>query len=156
MNINATLLAQSVVFLALVWFTMKFIWPLVIEAIDKRNKEIADGLEAAARGRSELDLAQERIEKLVADARRQASEIIDQANARAARIVEEGREEGEQERLRLVATAHSDIQREVTQARDELRDNVASIAIAGAEKILQREIDARAHGEMLQRFANQI
>ena len=156
MNINATLLAQSVVFLALVWFTMKFIWPLVIEAIDKRNKEIADGLEAAARGRSELDLAQEQIEKLVADARRQASEIIDQANARAARIVEEGREEGEQERLRLVATAHSDIQREVTQARDELRDNVASIAIAGAEKILQREIDARAHGEMLQRFANQI
>ncbi len=156
MNINATLLAQSVVFLALAWFTMKFIWPLVIEAIDKRNKEIADGLEAAARGRSELDLAQERIEKLVADARRQASEIIDQANARAARIVEEGREEGEQERLRLVATAHSDIQREVTQARDELRDNVASIAIAGAEKILQREIDARAHGDMLQRFANQI
>ena len=156
MNINATLIAQGLVFLALVWFTMKFIWPLVIEAIDKRNKEIADGLEAAARGRSELDLAQERIEKLVADARRQASEIIDQANGRAARIVEEGREEGEQERLRLVATAHSDIQREVTQARDELRDNVASIAIAGAEKILQREIDARAHGDMLQRFANQI
>ena len=156
MNINATLIAQGLVFLALVWFTMRFIWPKVIEAIDKRNKEIADGLEAAARGRSELDLAQERIEKLVADARRQASEIIDQANGRAARIVEEGREEGEQERLRLVATAHSDIQREVTQARDELRDNVASIAIAGAEKILQREIDARAHGDMLQRFANQI
>ena len=156
MNINATLLAQSVVFLALVWFTMKFIWPLVIEAIDKRNKEIADGLEAAARGRSELDLAQERIDKLVADARRQASEIIDQANGRAARIIDEGREEGEQERLRLVATAHSDIQREVTQARDELRDQVASMAIAGAEKILQREIDARAHGDMLQRFANQI
>jgi F-type H+-transporting ATPase subunit b len=156
MNINATLLAQSVVFLTLVWFTMRFIWPLVIEAIDKRNKEIADGLEAAARGRSELDLAQERIEKLVADARRQASEIIDQANGRAARIVDEGREEGEQERLRLVATAHSDIQREVTQARDELRDQVASMAIAGAEKILQREIDARAHGDMLQRFANQI
>ena len=156
MNINATLLAQSVVFLALVWFTMKFIWPLVIEAIDKRNKEIADGLEAAARGRSELDLAQERIEKLVADARRQASEIIDQANGRAARIVEEGREEGEQERLRLVATAHSDIQREVTQARDELRDQVGAMAIAGAEKILQREIDAHAHGDMLQRFANQI
>ena len=156
MNINATLLAQSVVFLALVWFTMRFIWPLVIEAIDKRNKEIADGLEAAARGRSELDLAQERVEKLVADARRQASEIIDQANGRAARIVDEGREEGEQERLRLVATAHSDIQREVTQARDELRDQVASMAIAGAEKILQREIDARAHGDMLQRFANQI
>ena len=156
MNINATLIAQGLVFLALVWFTMRFIWPRVIEAIDKRNKEIADGLEAAARGRSELDLAQERIEKLVADARRQASEIIDQANGRAARIVEEGREEGEQERLRLVATAHSDIQREVTQARDELRDQVASMAIAGAEKILQREIDARAHGDMLQRFANQI
>ena len=156
MNINATLLAQSVVFLTLVWFTMRFIWPKVIEAIDKRNKEIADGLEAAVRGRSELDLAQERIEKLVADARRQASEIIDQANGRAARIVEEGREEGEQERLRLVATAHSDIQREVTQARDELRDQVAAMAIAGAEKILQREIDARAHGDMLQRFANQI
>ena len=156
MNINATLIVQGLVFLALVWFTMRFIWPKVIEAIDKRNKEIADGLEAAARGRSELDLAQERIEKLVADARRQASEIIDQANGRAARIVEEGREEGEQERLRLVATAHSDIQREVTQARDELRDQVATMAIAGAEKILQREIDARAHGDMLQRFANQI
>ena len=156
MNINATLLAQSVVFLALVWFTMKFIWPLVIEAIDKRNKEIADGLEAAARGRGELDLAQERIEKLVADARRQASEIIDHANGRAARIVEEAREEGEQERLRRVATANSEIQREVSQARGELRDQVAAIAIAGAEKILQREIDARAHGDMLQRFANQI
>ena len=156
MSINATLLAQCLVFLALVWFTMKFIWPQVLDAIDQRNKEIADGLEAAAQGRSELDAAQERIENLVSEARGQASEIIDQANGRAARIVEEAREEGERERLRLVASAHSEIERETSQARDELREQVAALAIAGAEKILQREIDARAHGDMLQRFAARI
>ena len=156
MSINATLLAQCVVFAALVWFTMKFIWPQVLDAIDQRNKEIADGLEAAAQGRSELDAAQERIEKLVSDARGQASDIIDQANGRAARIVEEAREEGERERLRLVASAHSEIERETSQARDELREQVAGLAIAGAEKILQREIDARAHGDMLARFAARI
>ena len=156
MSINATLLAQCVVFAVLVWFTMKFIWPQVLDAIDQRNKEIADGLEAAAQGRSELDAAQERIEKLVSEARGQASDIIDQANGRAARIVEEAREEGERERLRLVASAHSEIERETSQARDELREQVASLAIAGAEKILRREIDARAHGDMLARFAARI
>ena len=156
MNINATLLGQILVFAALVWFTMKFIWPQVIEAIDQRNKEIADGLEAAARGRSELDAAQGRIEQLVSEARSQASEIIEQANGRASRIVEEAREEGERERLRLVASAHSEIARETMQARDELREQVAELAIAGAEKILQREIDAVAHGAMLQRFADRI
>ena len=156
MSINATLLGQILVFAALVWFTMKFIWPQVLDAIDQRNKEIADGLEAAAQGRSELDAAQERIEKLVSEARGQASEIIDQANGRAARIVEEAREEGERERLRLVASAHSEIERETSQARDELREQLAGLAIAGAEKILQREIDARAHGDMLQRFAARI
>ena len=156
MNINATLLGQVLVFAALVWFTMKFIWPQVIEAIEQRNKEIADGLEAAARGRSELDAAQGRIETLVSKARGQASEIIDQANGRAARIVEEAREEGERERLRLVASAHSEIERETMQARDELRETVSELAIAGAEKILQREIDAAAHGAMLKRFADRI
>lgn len=156
MNINATLLAQCLVFAALVWFTMKFIWPQVLEAIDRRNKEIADGLEAAARGRSELDAAQGRIEQLVSEARSQASEIIEQANGRASRIVDEAREEGERERLRLVESAHSEIERETMQARDELREQVAELAIAGAEKILQREIDARAHGDMLARFANRI
>ena len=156
MSINATLLAQIVVFGALVWFTMKFIWPNVISAIDQRNQEIADGLEAAAQGRSELDAAQERIEQLVTDARSQASEIIDQASGRAARIVDEAREEGERERLRLVASAHSEIERETMQARDELREQVAALAIAGAEKILQREIDEASHGAMLQRFASRI
>ncbi|WP_446831212.1 F0F1 ATP synthase subunit B [Candidatus Foliamicus sp.] len=156
MNINATLLGQILVFAALVWFTMKFIWPQVIDAIEQRNKEIADGLEAAARGRSELDAAQERIESLVSEARSQASEIIDQAHGRAARIVEEAREEGERERQRLVTSAHSEIEREASRARDELRGQVADLALAGAEKILQREIDARAHGEMLERFASRI
>lgn len=156
MSINATLLGQVLVFAALVWFTMKFIWPQVIDAIDQRNKEIADGLEAAVRGRSELDAAQERIGRLVSEARGQASEIIDQANGRAARIVEEAREEGERERLRLVASAHSEIERDTAQARDQLREQVAALAIAGAEKILRREIDARAHGEMLGRFAGRI
>ena len=156
MSINATLLGQILVFAALVWFTMKFIWPQVIEAIEQRNKEIADGLEAAARGRSELDAAQDRIEKLVGEARGQASEIIDQANGRAARIVDEAREEAERERQRLVDSAHSEIERETSRARDELREQVAALAIAGAEKILQREIDGSAHGEMLERFASRI
>ena len=156
MNINATLLGQVLVFAALVWFTMKFIWPQVIDAIEQRNKEIADGLEAAARGRSELDAAQDRIESLVSQARGQASEIIDQANGRAARIVEEAREEGERERQRLVESAQAELERETGRARDELRDQVALLAIAGAEKILEREIDARAHDEMLKRFASRI
>ena len=156
MNINATLLGQILVFAALVWFTMKFIWPQVIDAIEQRNKEIADGLEAAARGRSELDAAQDRIESLVSQARGQASEIIDQANGRAARIVEEAREEGERERQRLVESAQAELERETGRARDELRDQVALLAIAGAEKILEREIDGRTHEEMLKRFASRI
>lgn len=156
MSINLTLFAQIVVFALLVWFTMRFVWPMLREAMDDRERKIADGLAAAERGRSDLESARHQVEQIVQEARSQAMEIIDQANRRAAEIVDEGRVDGQREKERQLAAAQAEIEQTMARARDELRGQVAGIAVAAAEKILSREIDAQAHRDLLERLAADI
>ena len=156
MSINVTLFVQMLVFGLLVWFTMTFVWPLIREAMDARQQEIADGLAAAERGRSDLEAAGSEAQKIIGAARQQARDILNKASARATGIVDEGRSLGEEERRKRLETAQSEIEVEVNRARDELRRQVAVIAVAGAEKVLSREIDADAHRELLNRLAAEL
>jgi F-type H+-transporting ATPase subunit b len=156
MNINLTLIAQAVTFAAFIWFTVRFVWPPLLALIEERQTKIADGLAAAEKGARSLDDAKVRIDTMVEEARVQARGIIDQAQARANGIVEEARTAAEQERDRIIQAARSEVDQQINRARDELRGQVAAIAVAGAEKILAREIDARSHQELLDRLASQI
>ena len=153
MSINVTLFVQMLVFALLVWFTMKFIWPVILEAMEERERRIADGLAAAEKGRSELEAAATEAESIVSAARDQARDILGKANSRAAGIVEEARTRGEEEKRKRLESAQAEIDVEVNRARDELRGQVAAIAVAGAEKVLAREIDTEAHRELLDRLA---
>lgn len=156
MNINLTLIGQSVAFLFFVWFCMKFIWPHLMNAIEERQKTIADGLAAAERGQQSLETAEAKVEEVVREARERAQEIVDQANARANQLIAEGKEEGERERERQLAAARAEIQQETLKAREELRGQVSAIAVASAEKILQREIDSASHEDILNKLASQL
>ena len=156
MNINLTLLAQAVTFAAFIWFTARFVWPPLLAAIEERQQKIADGLAAADKGAKSLEEAQVRIQAMVEEARGQARGILDQAQARANGIVEEARASADQERERIIASARADVDQQINKARDELRGQVAAIAVAGAEKILAREIDSRTHQELLAKLAAQI
>jgi F-type H+-transporting ATPase subunit b len=156
MNINATLIAQGLSFFAFIWFTVKFVWPPILNAIEERRKQITDGLAAADKGARSLEEAQVRITAMVEEARGQARQIIDQAQARANGIVDEARVGATQERDRILQSAKAEVDQQVNRARDELRAQVAAITVAGAEKILAREIDPRAHQDLLDRLAAQI
>lgn len=156
MNINLTLFGQTIAMVVFVWFCMRYIWPPLTAAIEARQREIADGLAAAERGRSDLENAKAEAEKIVAAAREQARSIVDQANTRASDIVEEAKAEGEAEKRRTIESAQAEIDVERNRARDELRERVAEIAISGAEQILAREIDASAHRDLLDRLSAQI
>ena len=156
MDINMTLLGQSVAMLIFVWFCMKFIWPPIMNAIEERQMQIADGLAAAERGQQSLDKAQVEAEDIVEDARKQATAILDQAHARANEIVSEGKADGTKERERQVAAAHAEVEQETNRAREELRGQVSAIAVASAEKILQREIDSKAHADILSKLAAEL
>ncbi len=156
MDINMTLLGQSIAMLVFVWFCMKFIWPPIMNAIEERQTQIADGLAAAERGQQSLDNAQAESEDIVGDARKQATTILDQAHARASEIVAEGKSDGAQERERQVAAAVADVEQETNRAREELRGQVSAIAVASAEKILRREIDAKAHEDILSKLAAEL
>jgi F-type H+-transporting ATPase subunit b len=156
MNINATLLAQAVVFALFIWFTAKFVWPYLIRAIETRQKTIADGLAAADQGRRSLEQSTRQAEDAVNQARSRAAEIVAQAEKRAAQVVEEARNAAKEEGNREKAAAKAEIAQEVTRARQQLRDQVASLAVAGAEKILRREVDAKAHGELLDSIKKQL
>lgn len=149
MNINATLIGQSITFLIFVWFCMKYIWPYIMRALAERNKRIADGLAAAERGKRDLELATERSADVVREAKQQASEIIAQAEKRGVLLIEEAKANAKMEGSRLVAGAKAEIEQEVFRARDELRNQVAALAVAGAEKILRREVDSRTHSDLL-------
>jgi len=155
-DINMTLLGQSVAMLIFVWFCMKFIWPPIMNAIEERQMQIADGLAAAERGQQSLDKAQVEAEDVVEDARKQATAILDQAHARANEIVSEGKADGTKERERQVAAAHAEVEQETNRAREELRGQVSAIAVASAEKILQREIDSKAHADILSKLAAEL
>ncbi|HLU07453.1 MAG TPA: F0F1 ATP synthase subunit B [Woeseiaceae bacterium] len=156
MDINMTLLGQTIAMIVFVWFTMKFIWPYVMNAIEERQTKIADGLAAAERGQQSLDSAKEEAAAIVGEARKQASGILDQAHARANEIVAEGKAEGARERERQLQAARAEIEQESNRAREELRGQVSAIAVASAEKILMREIDPKTHEDILTRLAAEL
>lgn len=156
MNINLTLLMQAVSFAILIWFTVKFVWPPLLNAIETRQKEIADGLAAGERGRHELELAAKRAAQELHGAREQASSIVAQAEKRAAEIIEEAKANAKAEGDRIIAGAKAEIDQEVNRAKEGLRQQVSLLAVAGAEKILRREIDAKTHSDMLNVIANEL
>lgn len=149
MNINFTLISQAIAFSVFIWFTVKFVWPPLLRAIEERQKTIADGLAAGERGRHELELACQRSSDVLKDAKQRASEIIVQAEKRASEIIEEAKKVAKEEGDRIVAGAKAEIEHEMFSAKEVLRQQVADIALAGAAKILRREINASAHAELL-------
>ena len=156
MSLNATLLIQMTVFAVVVLFSMKFIWPMIMEAIEERNKSISDGLAAAEQGQKKLSEAETEVNALIKEAKQQASTILDQANTRASGIVESAKSEGTSEREKIISTAHDEAQQEATKLRESLRKEVAGLAISGAEKILTREINTADHKEMLDKLAEKL
>ena len=149
MNINATIIGQSIAFAVFVWFCMKYVWPPIMQILNTRNKEIADGLAAAARGNEELEVAQLKVTEQLQGAREQAQEIIDLANKRAGQIVDEAKEHAKEEAERVKAAARADIEQELNRAREALRAQVAVLAVAGAERILGENLDESANSRLV-------
>jgi F-type H+-transporting ATPase subunit b len=155
-DFNLTLIGQSLAMLLFVWFCMKYVWPVIMGAIEQRQTEIANGLAAAEKGQSSLSNAKVEVDKILAAAREQARGIVDQANTRATAIVEQGKADGEAARKSQLDAARAEIEVEINRAREELRAQVARIAVAGAEKVLGREIDASAHRDLLGKLAAEL
>ena len=156
MNINFTLIAQAIAFAILIWFTVKFVWPPLLAAIEKRQKEIADGLAAGERGRAELEQSSKRAADALAEAKQKAAEILALAEKRATEIVEEAKANAKAEGERIITGAKAEIDQELNRAKEGLRQQVSTLAIAGAEKILRKEIDAKAHAEILTSIAKEL
>lgn len=156
MNINATLIGQAIVFLVLIWFSVKFIWPPLLKAVEDRQKRIADGLAAAERGQKELQQSHGEAAVIVTEAREKALKIVDQANRRSNEIIEEARATAITEGQRLVGDARQEVTLEQARARDALRKDVASLAVAGASRLLEREIDPKAHADLIEKLAREI
>ena len=150
MNINATLFGQALWFAVFIWLTMKFIWPPLQKAMHDRQQQIADGLAAAERGKQDLVLAAQRASDELQKAREQATEILAQAEKRGGQLVEEAKDNAKSEGERIVQAAKAEIEQEVNRAREQLRAQVAMLAVTGAEKILKRDVDAKAHAQLLQ------
>ena len=149
MNINFTLISQAVAFSVFIWFTIKFVWPPLLRAIEERQKQIADGLAAGERGKKELELASQKSSEALKDAKQRATEIITQAEKRAAEIIEEAKDNAKVEGERILTGAKAEIDHEVFAAKEALRRQIADLALAGASKILHREVDAKVHADLL-------
>jgi len=156
MNINATIIGQAIVFLILIWFSVKFIWPPLLKAIEDRQKKIADGLAAAERGQKELHQASGDAQAIVDEAREKALKIVDQANRRSNEIIEDARSTALSEGQRLVGDARQEVALEQARARDALRKDVGTLAVAGASRLLEREIDPKAHADLIEKLAREI
>jgi F-type H+-transporting ATPase subunit b len=156
MNINLTLFAQAAAFALFIWFTVKFIWPPLLRAIEARQKQIADGLAAGEQGRKSLELSTRQAGEAIGEARGRAAEIVAQAEKRAVQMVEEAKDAAKDEAGREKTAAKAEIQQEASRAREQLREQVAALAVAGAEKILRREVDAKAHAELLERIKREL
>ena len=156
MNLNATLFAQMVVFLVLAWFTMKFVWPPLINALDERSKKIADGLAAAEKGKAELEAAHKRVGEELATARNEGQSRIADAEKRALAVAEEIKAQAHAEAARIIAQAKADADQQVVKAREALRAEVAALAVQGAEQILKREVDQSAHAELLNQLKAEL
>ena len=156
MSLNATLLIQMTVFAVVVLFSMMFIWPMIMEAIEERNKNISDGLAAAEQGQKKLSEAESEVSGLIKDAKLQATTILDQANTRASSIVESAKSEGTNEKDKIISAAHDEAEQELSKLREGLRKEIAGLAVSGAEKILSREINAKDHQDMLDDLAKKL
>jgi F-type H+-transporting ATPase subunit b len=155
-NLNLTLVIQMVVFLALVWFTMSLVWPIILGAMNEREKRIAAGLAAAEQGQKDLSEAKSRADEVIKEARQRALAIESQAQVRANQIIEEARKAAGLEGEKALAAAKSQIELESNRARDQLRGQVVSLAVAGARRVLEREVDAKTHGELLDQLAAKL
>ncbi|KAB8312108.1 F0F1 ATP synthase subunit B [Rouxiella chamberiensis] len=156
MNLNATILGQAIAFVLFVVFCMKYVWPPIMAAIEKRQKEISEGLSSAERAKKELDLAQADATDQLKKAKAEAQVIIEQANKRKAQIVDEAKTEAEQERNKIVAQAKAEIDAERQRAREELRKQVGILAIAGAEKIIERSVDEAANSDIVDKLVAEL
>jgi len=156
MNINLTLIGQTITFFAFVWFCYAYVWPPLITALTERKKQIADGLAAAERGAHEQELAEKKAAVHIKEAKGQASDILAQAQKRAGEIVDEAKGDAKTEAERILTGANAEIEQEVNRAREHLRSEVATLAIIGAEKVLGREVDAKAHASALDDLAAQL
>lgn len=156
MNLNATLFAQFVVFFVLAGFTMKFVWPPLMKALDERAEKIANGLAAAEKGKAEMAAAEKRVQAELAGAKDEGLKRIGDAEKRAAAIIEEAKKTASDEAARILAAAKADAEQQVTQARETLRGQVATLAVAGAEQILKREVNAAAHADLLNQLKAEL
>jgi len=155
-NLNATLFFQMIVFFVLGWFTMKFVWPPLTKAMDDRRQKIADGLAAAEKGKAELVQAQARISTIEASVKAENQTRIQEAEKQVAELLDAARREAELEKARILEQARQDAAQAVQQAREGLRAEVAVLAVKGAEQILQREVDAKAHAKLLDQLQTQL
>lgn len=153
MDLNATIIGQSIAFFVFVWFCMKYVWPPITGALEERQKKIAEGLESADRASKDLALAQERASALLKEAKADSASILDQANKRANQLVEEAKEQAREEGQRMIAGAQAEIDQEINRAKEQLRAQVASIVVAGAEKILESEVNEQAHQDLTEKLA---
>lgn len=156
MNLNATLLAQIVVFAILWWFTMKFVWPPITKALDDRARKVADGLAAADKAKLELAGANKRVEEQLAQSRNETAKLLSDAEKRAQAIVDEAKRRAEEEGAKIVAAAKAEADQQAIQAREALRDQVAVLAVKGAEQILKREVNAGVHADLLTRLKTEL
>jgi F-type H+-transporting ATPase subunit b len=155
-NINLTLIVQVIVFVVLIWFTMKFVWPMILGPMDERARKIATGLAAAEKGKQELAQAHDNANVIIREARDRAAKIVDQAGKRSNEIVEEAKGTASSEAQRLVTQAHEEVARETTRAREGLAREVGKLAVEGASRLLEREIDPKTHAELLERLAAEV
>ena len=156
MNLNATLIAQFVVFFILATFTMKFVWPPLMKALDERARKIADGLAAADKGKAEMAAAEKRVAAELASARDEGQKRVGDAEKRALGIIEEAKKTASEEAARIIAAAKDDAEQQVNRAREELRGEVATLAVKGAEQILKREVNAAAHADLLSQLKTEL
>ena len=156
MNINATLFGELIAFIFFVWFCMKFVWPPIMGAIEERQKKIADGLAASERGEKDRELAQAKATEQLKEAKTQAAGIIEQAKKRGSQIVDEETQRAHQERENIIAQGHAEIEAERNRAKEDLRKQVAVLAVAGAEKILERQIDAAAQSDIVEKLVAEL
>lgn len=156
MEINATLIGQFITFAILVWFIKRYVWPPITKAMHDREVKIAAGLEAAERGKRELEMAEHKALDIIREAKAEASNIVDLAHKRSAHIIDEAKETARKDGERIVLNAREEITREISQAKEAMRKQLASLAILGAEKIIQRNLDPAAHAGLLDKFVAEI
>ena len=156
MNINATLFLQAIVFAILVWFTMKYVWPPITKALDERAQKIADGLAAADKAKSELSVANKRVEEELAKSRNESAVRLAEADRRGQVLIEEAKARATEEGSKIIAAAKAEAEQQTVKARETLREQVAALAVKGAEQILRKEVNAGVHADLLSRLKTEL